>query len=254
MNPLLAALLFLGTVPDSATGAACSLTVRTGTDSAWVTIDSVRRGRTPLTLDSLRGGPHVLRLTQVDTASWLTGSITDTVYLSPGESRTLRYTFERRVTVVTDPSGALVYIGDSVAGTTPLTITSRTGPLPPDVHVVRSGYERTVVPLPVSGSGVARAVLQKMWQSETAENPLMSESGSAERTGLRLYVAGGTTVVAGAIAAYFKIRADSRNALYQQTGDPSLQSETHRLDVSAAISLVAAQIGFAFFTYYLLSD
>ena len=239
---------------DTSAPAQCSLTIRTGTDSASVYLDSVRAGRTPLTIDALRGGSHVIRLVQEDTTSWLTGSITDTVYLSPGESRTLRYAFERRVMVVTDPSGALVYIGDSAAGTTPLMLTSGARSLPSDVSVVRSGYDRTIVPLPGSGSGVARAVLHKMWQSEPPESPFMSESGSSERTGLRLYVAGGLTVAAGAAAAYFKIKADGRNELYQASGNPAFRDETRRLDVSAAIALVATQIGFAFFTYYLLSD
>ena len=258
MSALIAAMILLGTVtgpaPDSSAPARCSLTIRTGPDTATVYVDSVRAGRTPLSRDSLRGGSHVLRLVQEDTTSWLTGSITDTVYLSPGESRTLRYAFERRVMVVTDPSGALVYIGDSAAGTTPLMLTSSPRPLPSDVSVVRSGYESTIVPLPGSGSGVARAVLHKMWQSEPSENPFMKESGSSERTGLRLYMAGGLTVAAGAAAAYLKIKADGRNALFQETGNPALQDETRRLDVSAAIALAATEIGFAFFTYYLLSD
>ena len=239
---------------DASVPARCSLTIRTGADTATVYLDSVRAGRTPFTIDSVRGGSHVLRLVQEDSTSWLTGSITDTVSIAPGESRTLRYAFERRVMVVTDPSGALVYIGDSAAGITPLMLTSLTRPLPADVSVVRTGYESTIVPLPGSGSGVARAVLHKMWQSEPSENPFMNESGSSERTGLRLYMAGGLTVAAGAAAAYFKIKADGRNAIYQETGDPTLRDETRRLDVSAAIALVATQIGFAFFTYYLLSD
>ncbi|HTO94198.1 MAG TPA: PEGA domain-containing protein [Bacteroidota bacterium] len=276
MSALIAALFIFGTVsgpeadssasrPASDSSAAraqsglsapsmCSLTIRTGADTATVYVDSVRAGRTPLTLDSLVAGSHVLRLVQDDTASWLTGSITDTVYLSPGESRTLRYAFERRIMVVTDPSGALVYIGDSVAGTTPLMLTSLLRPLPSDVNVARNGYESTVIPLPGAGSGVARAVLHKIWQSEPPASPFMNESGNSERTGLRLYLAGGLTVAAGAAAAYFKIKADSRNALFQETGNPALQSETRRLDVSAAISLAATEIAFAFFTYFLLSD
>jgi hypothetical protein len=239
---------------DSTTPAPCSLTLRTGADTAWVFVDSVRAGRTPLTLDSLRTGKHALRLIQSDLSSWLTGSINDTIVLAPGEQRTLRYTFDRRVMVVTDPSGAVVYMGDSVAGTTPLVLASRTAELPSSVTVERKGYERTVILLPAGTSGVARAALKKIWQSEPSETPLMAESGSSERTGLRLYVAGGVTIAAGIATAYFKIKADEKNALFQNTGDPSFQRETHRLDTSAALSLLATQVGFAFFTYFLLSD
>jgi hypothetical protein len=250
--------VFMGTAnggnADSTAPALCSLTLRTGTDTAWVFIDSVRTGKTPLTVDSLRGGRHALRLVQSDLSSWLTGSINDTVFLAPGEQRTLRYAFDRRVMVITDPSGAIVSIGDSIAGTTPLLLVSRSAGLPSSVTVERKGYEKTAILLPAGESGVARAALHKIWQSEPSESPLMIESGRAERTGLRLYVAGGVTVAAGVAAAYWKIRADGQNALYQETGDPAFQRTTHRLDTSAAFALLATQIGFAFFTYFLLSD
>ncbi len=239
---------------DSAATAFCRLTLRTGNDTAWVFIDSLRAGRTPLTVDSLREGRHTLRLVQSDLGSWLTGSINDTLFLAQGEERTLRYAFDRRVMVITDPSGALVTVGDSVAGTTPLVLVSRSTDLPPSITVERKGYEKTAILLPAGNSGVAAAVLHKIWQSEPLESPLMLESGSSERRGLRLYIAGGATVAAGVAAAYFKIKADGKNALYQDTGDPALQRDTHRLDISAALALLATQVAFAFFTYFLLSD
>lgn len=239
---------------DSTAPALCSLTLRTGTDTAWVFIDSFRAGKTPLTVDSLRGGSHALRLVQTDLSSWLTGSINDTIVLAPGEQRTLRYAFDRRVMVITDPSGAIVSIGDSIAGTTPLVLVSPSMGLPSSVTVERKGYEKTSILLLRGESGIARAALQKIWQSEPSESPLMTESGRSERTGLRLYVAGGVTIVAGVAAAYLKIKADGKNALYQDTGDPAFQRETHRLDTSSALALLVTQVGFAFFTYFLLSD
>ena len=205
---------------DSTLAAPCSLELRTGSDTAWVILDSVRAGRTPLTLDSLRAGRHVLELVQTDVSSWLTEAIRDTFSLEPGEHRTLRYTFDRRVMVVTDPSGAVIFMGDSIAGTTPCVLVSGSRGLPSSVTVERKGYEKAVIPLPPGSSGIARAELQKIWQSEASESPLMTESGSSARTGFRLYLAGGATVAAGVAAAYFKIRADGQNALYQETGAP----------------------------------
>ena len=240
--------------PDSAAPGSGSITILTGADTAIVFVDSVRAGTTPLTVDSLRGGKHLLRLFQRDIHSWLAGRINDTVYLSPGEKRTLRYAFERRVMVITDPSGAIVYMGDSAAGTTPCVLASGPGGFPANVTVVRKGYERTILSLPKGDPGIARVELQKIWQSEQPDSPLMTESGSSEHTGFRLYVAGGVAVAAGVAAAYFKIKADGRNALFQQSGDPSLQRETARLDTSAAISLLITEVGFGFFSYYLLSD
>ncbi len=240
--------------PDSAGSGFCSVTIRTGADTAIVFVDSVRAGTTPLTVDSLRGGKHLLRLFQRDLGSWLAGRINDTVSLSPGEKRTITYAFERRVMVITDPSGAVVYMGDSAAGTTPCVIATGPGGLPANVTVVRKGYEKTILSLPRGDPGIARVELRKIWQSDQSESPLMTESGSSEHTGPRLYVAGGVAVAAGIAAAYFKIRADGQNALFQQSGDPSYQRETTRLDRSAAVSLFITEVGFGFFSYYLLSD
>ncbi len=243
-----------GEPADSAAVPRCSLTLRTGSDTAWAFIDSVRAGKTPLTADSLRQGRHLIRLVQTDVNSWLTGCIIDTVDLTPGEQRTLQYTFDRRVMVVTDPSGAIVYMGDSAAGTTPLLLVSRSSELPPTVSVERKGYEKAIIALPHGNAGVVRIELNKIWQSEPSESPLMTESGNSDRTGLRLYVAGGITLAGGIAAAYWKIKADGRNALYQNTGDPAFQRDTHRLDTSAAVALLATEIGFAFFSYFLLSN
>jgi hypothetical protein len=240
--------------PDSTGRVFSSLTLRTGSDTALVFIDSERVGRTPLTIDSLPPGRHALRLLQTDINSWLTGSIDDTVHLAPGEHRTLQYAFDRRVMVVTDPSGAVVYMGDSIAGTTPCVLLSRSAALPSSVTVERKGYEKTVLQLPGGSAGIARAELKKIWQSEQPENVLMNESGSSERTNLKLFVAAGVAVAAGVTAAYLKIRADGQNNLYLSTGDAAFQRETHRLDTSAGVALFITEVGFAFFSYYLLSD
>ncbi len=57
---------------DSAGGqAGVSLTIATGPDTALVFIDSVQRGTTPLTVDSLAAGNHIIRLVHADVPSWV---------------------------------------------------------------------------------------------------------------------------------------------------------------------------------------
>jgi hypothetical protein len=241
-------------VADSAGGqAGVSLTIATGPDTALVFIDSVQRGTTPLTVDSLAAGNHIIRLVHADVPSWLTGTILDTVHCGPGERRTLRYSFERRVLIITDPSGALVFAGDSSLGTTPMVFALPPGGIPGGLSASKQGYERMVIPLPPGQGGITRAVLKKLWQSDPPEGALVRES-NGDRSSIRLYVAGGITVVAGIAAAYFKIKADNRNAAYQANGSPALRDETRRLDTAAGISLIATQIGFGFLTYFLLAD
>ena len=85
-------------------------------------------------------------------------------------------------------------------------------------------------------------------------SPLLRESEGLTGRKIALYASGGVAVVAGVAAAYFKINADDRNDAYHLTGNPSLLDERRRLDTSAGIAFAATQIGFAIFSYLLLSD
>jgi hypothetical protein len=248
------ALRAAGSVDSTSLPDRCSLTIRSVPDSAWVFIDQERFGMTPVTIDSILPGYHVIRLLQADLSSWVSGAISDSLELGPGEQRTLQYAFDRVVYVSTDPSGARILLGDSVAGSTPLELRL---PLQHDgdaLTIDKPGYERALIPLSDRSSGFIFTRLEKRWQSTDSENPLLNESGPSSKTSLRFYLAGGATILSGVAAAYFKIKADDRNALYELTGDPALRDETHRLDTAAGISLLATEIGFALLTYYLLSD
>ena len=242
----------IATGPDSSRTFA-SLSISTGADTAWVFIDTVRLGRTPWRSDSLSPGTHRLRLVETDVSSWLTGSIVDTVVLSPGEERSLRYTFERWVTIITDPSGAVVRIGDSLAGTTPLVLLARGEAERGPILVEKQGFEATTVPLSAFQGGISRTILKKIWQPEGPDGSV-TPGDEAGRNSLRLYVVGGATLVAGVAAAYFKIKADGRNAAFLETGDPWQGSETRRLDTAAAVALAIMQVNFALLTYFLLSE
>jgi hypothetical protein len=197
-------------------------------------------------------GKHLLRLVHADLTSWLTGSIVDTVLLSGGGERKLRYEFERRFMIITIPAGASVTIGDSVAGTTPLLMRVPAGTVLPPLLVSKKGYTAMPLVAPPGQGGIARAILTPAWQAEQAESPLQSDSPA--RSPLRYYITGGATLLSGAAAAYLKIKADGQNELFLRTGDPDRWNDTRRYDTAAAIALVATEIGFAFLTYFLLSD
>ncbi len=85
-------------------------------------------------------------------------------------------------------------------------------------------------------------------------SPLLRESDGLTGRKFALYASGGVAVVAGVAAAYFKINADDRNDAYHLTGDPSLLDERRRLDTAAGFAFAATQIGFAIFSYLLLTD
>lgn len=241
--------------PDSAsTGGFSSLTIDSGNDTAYVFLDSVRVGTTPFTADSLAPGLHRLRLVQIDLSSWLTGTINDTVLLAPGDRKTMSYHFIPRINLITEPSGATVSIADSIIGTTPLMISASSGQaLPERVTVEKHGYEKMVIPLTTGQEGINFVLLKKIWQSDLPEGP-MSNEVTGGRSSLKIFIAGGAALAAGVATAYFKIKADGRNQQFLETGIPSLRDDMRRLDTAAAISLVVTQIGFAFFSYFLLSE
>jgi hypothetical protein len=105
-----------GPEPDSATGA---LTIRTDVDSAVVLVNDRRVGIAPLTLDSLVAGTYVVKVLHPDVSNWLAGVATDTVRLSASDHVWRFYRLRPPVSVLSVPSGGKVFIGDSLAGTTP---------------------------------------------------------------------------------------------------------------------------------------
>jgi hypothetical protein len=230
------------------------ITIQTDVDSALVFVDGVRAGVTPLALNSLTSGTHFLRLFHPDLPNWLTGSITDSIQIVAGESRTLRYTFEHRSLVTSSPFGADVYVADSLYGTTPLVMALSGQSGPPVISIRKEGYEPMTANLADAKRGVLSLRLPQRWQTEGIAGAVLDDGGRLASKNLRLYVTGGSTVLAGITAAYFKTRADDLYTDYTRTGDPSLLSKTHRLDTAAAIALAITQVGLGLFTYYILSE
>ncbi len=231
------------------------LTILTNIDSALVTVDGVRAGFTPLTIDSLGTGKHFLRLQQPDLLNWFATDITDTIQSPPpGESRILHYTFERRAFIISQPFGALVYLGDSLCGTTPLLMARERAPGRSMISVRKAGYDTVTADLMKADRGVISLLLSPQWQRESSNGLVLDESESSSSKSFRLYVTGASAVLSGIAAAYLKVKADDRFLDYTNTGDPSLLSQTHRLDTASGIALGITQVCFGIFTYFLLSE
>ncbi|MBI4535423.1 MAG: PEGA domain-containing protein [Ignavibacteriae bacterium] len=237
-------------VDDTLKGEFASITVQTDIDGAVVIIDSQRVGITPLVIDTLAPGWHRLTILHPDLYNWLAGTVSDSFSVNSGDARTLRYAFEARYLVTSSPYGAEVLIRDSTAGTTPLVL--KVDRSIRHVVIRKEGYEDTSVDLRSDHRGILNTNLKKVWQSET--EPGLQDLDHSGPSSLRLYVTGAATVLSGAAAAYFKVKADNKYNQYLQTGDPSLRSETHRLDTASAIALAATQIGLGLFTYFILTE
>lgn len=239
---------------DSGATQRASVTIQANVDSAWVFIDSVHVGCTPLTISALPACTHRLKLIHPDITNWLTGSISDSFVVAPGESKVLRYNFERWYSIITTPSGAHVYAGDSLAGATPLVLLSDPALGNSVIRIQKAGYEQVNSSLSDASHGILGITLKKEWQSGWHDESILKDLDARNSNTLRLYITGATTVLSGAAAAYFKIKADDRLTMYKATNNPSMLSETNHLDTASGISLFITQVSLALFAYFLLSE
>jgi PEGA domain len=235
---------------DSTAAVKASITVMTLPDSALLTVDSLVVGRTPLTVDSLAPGRHRLRLVHPDFSNWLTDPIEDTVHVLAGERRTLRYRFDEGRSLVSFPSGAEVFLGDSLLGSTPLTILpGHTRGMSP-VRLHKNGFSDAIADFSLATRGVVSISLTP----EVEGIALPEENLAGGRWFPRLIVPGALAVLSGGLSAYFKVKADNHQTAYLATGDLSEQSERERLDTLAAVFLVAMQASVVFLITFLVSE
>lgn len=244
------------TAPDTSAGrlGAGRITIQTDVDSALVLVDSVKMGVTPLVLGDIQPGFHRLKIVHPDMTNWLTGSIVDSLRLQPGEEKVLRYSFGKRYLVLSVPSGAEIFTGDSLQGTTPFLLSLSGGDSLAPIMLKRPGYDSAQVNFSDARRGVVTVALNKLWSPGQREEESDESEVTQKHGTLPVLVAGAATVGFGAAAAYFKIQADSKNEQYLLSLDPSLHSKTRTYDTAAGICLTLAEVGFGFLTYFLLTE
>jgi hypothetical protein len=221
-------------------------------DSAWVYLGAKLAGRTPCTLMIDTPSVQYLRLLHPDRENWLTGSVFDTLRCAPGDTVVRRYALDRWTMVTSSPPGAEVFHGDSLVGTTPLLVPP--GRVPPDalIHLRKRGYDPAIAQMGGGRRGILSVPL--MASHDPGAEPDQSLLPHSAPSSLRLYLSGGGAVIAGAAAAYFKVKADNRNSDYLATGDPVLASERDRFDRASGVFLAAAQVSIGLFMAFLLSE
>lgn len=243
-----------GQASDSSSVPEPALIVRADVDSAFVLLDGHSVGRTPVVIDTIAPGVHILKIMHSDVSNWLAGVLEDTLHITKGDHRVCQYRFRQAIIFSTVPAGASVYIRDTLVGITPMLLTNPQEGQQPPVAISKDGYEpSTVIPWDTP-RGYATFSLTPISQ-QAMEEDIISASPPAPRVRpTRIFVSGAAMAATGIVTAYLKIKADNRQDLYLQTGDPGLLAERNRLDRGAALTLVLTQIGFGFFVYYLLSE
>ncbi len=236
-----------GNEPPIADSASSTITIVTNVEGAHVFLNSDSIGVTPLTRQ-VTPGRHVIRIIPPDIQNWLSDIVQDTVLLEPSTERTLNYSLNERVLLLSTPSGAKVISGDSVLGTTPLVVKSNV----PSVRISKQGFDEVQLELARAKRGILATQLRKTWGSNPDEATLndSDERGSP----IKVYLAGAATLIAGTAAAYLKVKADNRYGDYLQTGNQETLSQTDRLDTAAGIALAATQLSLGLFTYFILTE
>jgi hypothetical protein len=240
--------------PEAVPGAKATITVTTNIDSARLFIDGIFAGTTPLRIDTLTPGTHEVRLVHPEVTSWLTGNLTDTVSLLPGESKELSYTLREWYYLNTVPSGADIYINDSLAGATPMILSSSLLPPGTSLSLMKSGYERAESAPAEFRRGSLILPLVRRAGTEPFNGSIIIQEMPVARNALRLHLSGASTLFFGAITAYLKIRADKAHEDFLRTQNSAYLSRRDRLDTQAIGAIVITQIALGLFVYFLLSE
>ncbi len=233
-------ILLLPALSAGQTGA--FLTVHSAPPGLAVYRDTTLVGRTPVDSVPVPSGTMVLRVLSARERSWEGPALIETLTVRPAEHVVRDVAPLRIGRITSEPDGAQVSLGDSLIGSTPLLVPLRAqGSL---VTVARDGYESASLPF----TGDMHVVLAA--RAGTTAQYLAGEH-SAHLTPVILST--GVSVLAGATAAYCKIKADARYADYRTNGKASDLDAVHRLDLLSGISLAVSELSLFLLTYQLLS-
>jgi hypothetical protein len=208
-----------------------------------VVVDSLAPMVSPVDSLPLHAGRVVLQIFPGRDAAWSEPLLSETLTVAPGE-HVVRETAGLAVWRVTsEPFGASVSVRDSVLGTTPLLLSSRMrGKF---LRFQKPGYAALYTTL---HGGDLHVALQPL---PGYAGP--SLGGASSRNMTPVYLTAGVSVLAGAGAAYLKIKADGRYADYRRSGASKDLDDVHRLDRLSGISLAASEIALFLLTFQLFS-
>jgi len=236
--------LSLAAAQLSQNDAAAPFFVNSRIEGVKVYVDSVAVGSTPLSGATISSGNHVVRYCHPDTSRWPVSVVVETLIVT-SENRVERtVTFPSVYHFNSEPYGAVIRIGDSTIGTTPMYYAG----FPGNQVIIFSkpGYEDGSVLAPADGGEVFCTLT-----GGESRSPLRVSDQS--KSLVPVIVASGTAVISGSLAAYFKIKADRSYDEYLLTGNPGALTRVDTFDKYSAVALVASQLSVIALSYLLLS-
>jgi len=229
--------------------AVASVTVQSNVSGALVYVDSMFLGTTPLDTIYLDPGRHVFTLLQPDHQSWLHSAIVETLTLLSTQHLYYRVTFPQFYHITSEPYGATVYLSDSAIGQTPVRLQLPSSTV--ILRVAKDGYREELLPTTPDAKHIHVVLSSLDANSPLVISPYLSAKTSTST--LPLFVTTGTTVLAGATAAYFKIQADKHYNEYRLLGSQGSLQKVREYDRISGIALATSELSFLLLTYLLLS-
>jgi hypothetical protein len=229
------------------------LQISVDAESVEVVVDGLPRGSAPLQVDSLDPGSHVVRLVPPDPSSWLVAATTDTVFVPAGITTTRRFTMHRWYSVASIPAGVPVSTDDSLAGTTPLLLSSERLTRATRIAIGGGRFRPATATLDDFVRGTLLVRLEPVSPDDMPQVLAATELLPEPPSSTGLVISGIASVAFGVAAAYFKGGADRAADQYLVTRDPSLLQERDRMDNGAALAVVGMQVSLGLFMYFLLS-
>lgn len=220
------------------------LSIESNIVGANVYLNSKFLGKTPIHNFPMPPGSHELILIYPDEKSWNQSVHKESIKVNNGEIIKRFVELDYIFIVNSTPSNAEVYYNDSLIGTTPAVLYTKSSNAL--VRIEKNQYESTILKLDDKRNYYEVFLVKK--SSET------DKGNHLKLVHLRpeVYIAGGGAVVFGATAALLKVKADQHYKNYRGTGEVSELSKVKKFDKLAGISLFLCEISNAMLIYLLL--
>lgn len=223
-----------------------------------IRVDQRLIGYTSDSVIVLSAGTHRVVVRHPNRSNWLDEDWFADIEVSEGDTLRLTVIFKKSYSINSKPYGASVFLEQEYIGETPIYVKLYEHEIK-NVRLVKQGFEEKKIVIGNSDQQFFDVALQPDKAAldlslQKVERDLRSHS----KTKLYLYSTIGLAAVSGALALYFRNRANDRFERYRGTGNPELIdrffNDAKKYDRYAAVSFGVFQVSFIVSFYLLLKQ
>jgi hypothetical protein len=237
--------------PDSLGRPASGLIlVETADPGVWSLLDGRVLGRGSLKVDSVPAGTHIVRCIPGSITAWGVPEFVDTVRVRGDDTLRVTYPQPGLLLLETIPPGARVFLGDSLLGSTPMTLPPSARRALGRIALERDGYLPTFLPDHPDNGSFMNVVLEL----SPNDHFRAIERAESKFSSTAVVLTGSGALLAGVATAWLKIKADGKSEEYLVSPNPGLRSEIDRLDAWGGVSLAVCQGLLVYLAYLLIAE